>query len=98
DSSVTGVQTCALPILLVEQVRDVPITRYDATGVWHDHIYWFLERFSAAYLAELRAFVACVRDQRPPEVTGEDGWRALLVALAAEIGRASGRERVEVGE
>jgi myo-inositol 2-dehydrogenase/D-chiro-inositol 1-dehydrogenase len=75
--------------VLVEQVRDVPITRMDASGVWHDHIFWFLERFSQAYLDELRAFVACVREGRAPEVNGEDGRRALLVALAA------GRSRVE---
>jgi myo-inositol 2-dehydrogenase/D-chiro-inositol 1-dehydrogenase len=69
--------------MVVEKVRDVPVTRYDASGVWHDHIYWFLERFDAAYLAELQAFVDCVRAGATPEVTGEDGRRALLVALAA---------------
>lgn len=43
----------------------------------------FLERYAAAYIAELRDFVAGVRDRRPPAVTGDDGRRALAIALAA---------------
>jgi predicted dehydrogenase len=47
----------------------------------------FLERYADAYVAELRDFVAGVRDRRPPAVTGEDGRAALAIALAA--GRAA---------
>jgi myo-inositol 2-dehydrogenase/D-chiro-inositol 1-dehydrogenase len=77
--------------MVVEKVRDLPVTRYDATGVWTDHLYWFLERFEAAYLAELQAFVDCVLTGHPPEVDGEDGRRALLVALAAAQSRRENR-------
>ena len=38
----------------------------------------------------LREFVTAVRENRPPAVTGEDGLRALEVALAAY---RAGRER-----
>jgi predicted dehydrogenase len=43
----------------------------------------FLERYAEAYVAELRDFVAGVRDRRPPAVTGDDGRRALAIAFAA---------------
>lgn len=44
----------------------------------------FLERYAAAYLAELRDFITGVPERRPPAVTGEDGRRALAIALAAD--------------
>jgi scyllo-inositol 2-dehydrogenase (NAD+) len=44
----------------------------------------FLERYAEAYVAELRDFVAGVRDRRRPAVTGEDGRGALALAFAAE--------------
>jgi predicted dehydrogenase len=57
-------------------------------GERRDDLYpGFLERYADAYVAELRDFVAGVRDRRPPAVTGEDGRAALAIALAA--GRAA---------
>lgn len=44
----------------------------------------FLERYADAYAAELRDFAAGVLERRAPAVTGEDGRRALAIALAAE--------------
>ncbi len=49
----------------------------------------FLERYADAYVAELRDFVGGVRDRRPSAVTGEDGRRALAMALAAERAAAT---------
>jgi predicted dehydrogenase len=43
----------------------------------------FLERYAEAYAAEMRDFVAGVVDRRTPAVTGDDGRRALAIALAA---------------
>jgi scyllo-inositol 2-dehydrogenase (NAD+) len=51
----------------------------------------FLERYAQAYAAELRDFVAGVLDRRPPAVTGDDGRRALAIALAAERSAATTR-------
>ncbi|HEY7623727.1 MAG TPA: Gfo/Idh/MocA family oxidoreductase [Candidatus Limnocylindria bacterium] len=53
----------------------------------------FLERYEKAYAAELRDFVGGIRERRPVAVSGEDGRRALGLALAA--GRAAA-SRVEV--
>ena len=44
----------------------------------------FLTRFSDAYLEEVRDFVDNMLNDRPPRVTGEDGLRALEIAVAAE--------------
>jgi scyllo-inositol 2-dehydrogenase (NAD+) len=54
----------------------------------------FLERFADAYLFELRDFLAGVRYRTQPRVSGEDGRRALAIALACD--RASEDSRVVV--
>lgn len=45
----------------------------------HQWVYWG----SDANQAMLEEFVAAIREQRPPKVTGEDGYRAVEIALAA---------------
>lgn len=52
----------------------------------------FLERYADAYRLELEDFVAGVEDRRAPAVTGEDGRRALELALAASVAADHGRE------
>jgi predicted dehydrogenase len=44
---------------------------------------------NAMYMEELRHFLACVRGESAPAVTGEEGRRVLAIALAA---KQSGRE------
>ena len=51
---------------------------------------FFLERYAAAYAAELDAFVGAVLDGTPAAPTGEDGLRALLLADAATESARSG--------
>lgn len=46
-------------------------------------LYFFLERYAESYVAELEAFCAAVRHDRPIPVTGADGRAATAVALAA---------------
>ena len=59
-------------------------------GERRDDLYpGFLERYADAYVAELRDFVGGIVDRRPPAVTGEDGRRALSIALAAERAAAT---------
>jgi scyllo-inositol 2-dehydrogenase (NAD+) len=52
----------------------------------------FLDRFADAYLLELRDFLAGVRYRSPPRVTGEDGRRALAIALACDRACDDARE------
>lgn len=53
----------------------------------HAWTYWG----SDANQAMLEEFVAAIREQRPPQVTGEDGYKALEVAVAAYRSAESGR-------
>jgi myo-inositol 2-dehydrogenase/D-chiro-inositol 1-dehydrogenase len=79
--------------VMIGEGRDTPLCRLDSNGVWSDHIYWFLERFDKAYVAEIRSFVDCLRLDKPVAITGEDGRTALAMAYAAE---ASVRENAPV--
>ncbi|MGH2401601.1 MAG: Gfo/Idh/MocA family oxidoreductase [Candidatus Limnocylindria bacterium] len=51
----------------------------------------YLERFEAAYRAELEAFLACCRGIRPPVSTARDGLEAMRVAVAATRSHVEGR-------
>ena len=44
----------------------------------------FLSRFREAYVAEVIDFVDTILSDRAPRVTGEDGLRAVEIAVAAE--------------
>lgn len=51
----------------------------DARDAWTG----YLDRFEAAYRAELIAFLAAVRGERPPASAARDGLQALRIAVAA---------------
>jgi myo-inositol 2-dehydrogenase/D-chiro-inositol 1-dehydrogenase len=52
---------------------------------------FFLERYAAAYRAELDAFVQALLGEGPAGPNGEDGLRALLLANAAVEAAKTGR-------
>jgi inositol 2-dehydrogenase len=64
-----------------DSVPAVFLTARGAEQLTVDH---FLTRFADAYLAEVRDFVQTILSDRPPRVTGEDGLKALAIAVAAE--------------
>jgi predicted dehydrogenase len=61
-----------------------------ARGAHHDLTVHWLDRFADAYRLELADFVAAVREGRPPAVSGDDGRKALAIALAADAAGARG--------
>jgi predicted dehydrogenase len=70
--------------VFIGSLEKTPATFLSANGgtqILADH---FLSRFADAYLAEVRDFVHNVLLDRPPLVSGEDGLRALAIAVAAE--------------
>jgi len=70
--------------IFVGSLDKMPATFLSSGGgskVLADH---FLSRFYDAYLEEVRDFVDNILHDRPPRVTGEDGLRALEIAVAAE--------------
>jgi myo-inositol 2-dehydrogenase / D-chiro-inositol 1-dehydrogenase len=64
--------------------RDASVLHLSTDGVVSDHVYWFLERFNDAYVAEIHAFIASVMNDTEPLVTGADGRAAMAMAYAAE--------------
>ena len=52
---------------------------------------FFLERYAAAYRAELDAFIAAVNAGQASKPDGEDGLKALLLADAATQSATSGQ-------
>ncbi|MEO0701939.1 MAG: inositol 2-dehydrogenase [Pseudomonadota bacterium] len=52
---------------------------------------FFMDRYAAAYTAEMEAFMANIADGTPPEVTGADGLAALELADAAALSAREGR-------
>ena len=73
--------------------------RYSKTGVEaaSPYLYFFIERYEEAYLAEIDAFLACVESGSTPEPGFEDGRRALRLAEAAYLSLRDER-LVRVGE
>jgi inositol 2-dehydrogenase len=65
----------------LHQAPYVCLTSNGANRTLADH---FLTRFADAYLAEMRDFVHNVLQDRPVTVSGEDGLRAVEIAVAAE--------------
>ncbi len=65
----------------LQQTSATFLSKNGGTQTLADH---FLTRFADAYVAEIRDFVDNVLNERPPRVTGEDGLRALEIAVAAE--------------
>ena len=63
--------------------RQTPVRLLDRTGVHHDMARTFPQRFGDAFVAELQAFVDCVRHNVEPPVTGADSRATLAVGLAA---------------
>ncbi|MDP9101342.1 MAG: Gfo/Idh/MocA family oxidoreductase [Actinomycetota bacterium] len=57
----------------------------------------FMERFAAAYVAEMVAFVKVAAAEMASPCTAEDALQAALVAEACELSRAEGRP-VEIAE
>lgn len=45
--------------------------------------YFFVERYKPAFLSELRAFFACIQENTPPLVTGQDGRAPVVMGFAA---------------
>ncbi len=77
--------------LALGEERRTAVRTYTETGVSHDFVGSYWELFEAAYVAELRHFVQCVAQYKAPEVTGEDGLRALQIALLADRSSREGR-------
>jgi predicted dehydrogenase len=70
--------------IFVGSLHRTPATLLSVHGSTRPIADYFLSTFAEAYLAEIRDFVDSILHDRPPRVTGEDGLKALAIAVAAE--------------
>lgn len=71
-------------MLRVENHQPTTVEAATETGIMRDKpLYFFLERYAAAYKAELDAFIDAVSSGVAPSPGGEDGYAALRLADAA---------------
>jgi scyllo-inositol 2-dehydrogenase (NAD+) len=70
--------------ILIGSLQQTPATLLTADGGTQTLADHFLTRFEDAYLAEVKDFVQNMLKGRPPRVSGQDGLRALEIAVAAE--------------
>jgi myo-inositol 2-dehydrogenase / D-chiro-inositol 1-dehydrogenase len=75
-----------------ENVRLSTVEIADDAG-WHGEKppFFFIERYAAAYQAELDHFAECLQTGKAPSPSGEDGRRALALADAAVESLRTGR-------
>ena len=69
---------------------DYAVEKADTTAGWSYTIYE--ENWNYGFPQEMAHFVECVRDDRPPLVTGEDGRATLEIVLAAYASAGQGRK------
>jgi myo-inositol 2-dehydrogenase/D-chiro-inositol 1-dehydrogenase len=79
-------------VVAAENTRQANIEVATADGFTRPPLLdFFMSRYTAAYAAEIAAFVAALRDGTPPPTTGHDGLMALALADAALKSVAEGR-------
>ncbi len=77
--------------LVVEALPKTPVTRFREGGYEADHYHFFMDRFQAAFRAELEAFVGALVEGRDPDPGPRDAIEGLRVALAAARSAREGR-------
>jgi predicted dehydrogenase len=88
---------CEKGVVFVGQVQQPGLICVNVEGqVIAPSVKSWRDLFKDAYLAEMEHFVQCILEQRPPEVTGEDGLRAVEAVVAVNESIRSG-QAVAVG-
>jgi myo-inositol 2-dehydrogenase/D-chiro-inositol 1-dehydrogenase len=78
--------------LVAPNLARTRLEHWDGLGQHRERLlHFFLERYEESYVAEMREFVDCVRQGREPEVSGQDGLQAVLLAHAARVACAQNR-------
>ncbi len=77
--------------LLIGKLQQTSTLMMTRSGVIHDTVPYFMERFSEAYAEEIRAFVKCILEDRQSEVSGKDARAATAIGVAATMSLDEGR-------
>ena len=71
--------------LLIGKLQQTATLVMTRAGVSHDTVPYFMERFGEAYANEIRDFIACLQEDRQPNVSGLDGRKATAIGIAATM-------------
>jgi len=77
--------------LRIGYLRETPLLVMTKSGVTHDTVPYFMERFEKAYVTQLQDFARAMLAGRAPSVTIDDGIEALRICVAATRSRESGQ-------
>ncbi len=77
--------------LMIGKLQQTPTLTLTRDGVTHDTVPYFMERFGDAYADEIRDFVACLREDRPPTISGREARAATAIGVAATRSLDEGR-------
>jgi inositol 2-dehydrogenase len=69
--------------LMIGKMQQTPLLVLTASGVTHDTVPYFMERFREAYAAEIRDFVDSIQNDRAPSVSGPEARAATAIGIAA---------------
>ena len=83
----------SLGMIRSENHQQTSTERFNDKGSgWKDPLqFFFIERYRQAYLNQLDAFISAVENGQQPQVTYEDGRRALILANATYESLETGR-------
>ncbi|MFQ6015618.1 MAG: inositol 2-dehydrogenase [Anaerolineae bacterium] len=54
-------------------------------------LFFFIERYTDSYIAEMQAFIECIQEDKPPPVSGMDGRIPVVMGYAARKSYAENR-------
>jgi inositol 2-dehydrogenase len=77
--------------LQIGYLRETPVLTLTKTGVSHDVVPHFPQRFGPAYTRQIEHFVECVTTGQSPKVLAADARAALQIGLAATVSHREGR-------
>ena len=83
----------SLGMIRSENHQQTSVERFNDKGSgWKDPLqFFFIERYQQAYMNQLDSFISAVENGQQPQVTYEDGRRALILANAAYESLETGR-------
>jgi len=59
---------------------------YDSDGAHQTrHLDFFIDRYAESYLVEMNSFIQALTKNLPMPITGEDGLKAMILAIAANL-------------
>ena len=68
-----------------QNIKPTSVLISDKNGVASDRLlYSFIERYKTAYVNEINEFIDCLKKNIEPSVSGEDAYKAVEIAIAAQ--------------